>query len=280
MAPERFEAALAEVRAVAFLHREGFGDLKFIAQNGGTSADISGARGGQKYVFEVCCLQADNGINSVDYLELKYDKKKRQLNSSRKKHKCTRGGLIFAARAAVFESSACKADLRELAGGLYTKKNNPPFTHICLLSGNEGSVFPEWGGQVLREGAEFDFGSPLAEAVRRRGLTFPKKGLALIAEAVCRLRALYKARERAIKLVGSRARGDARPDSDWDFLVFLDVCDYKIDLPRLSLISRELEEKYKLGEISISPLDREKFSTIELKYPGIQEKFRGDAVNL
>ena len=217
MAPERFEAALAEIRAVVFLHREGFCDLRFIAQNGGTSADISGTKGDQNYVFEVCCLQADKDINSVDSLELKYDKKKRQLNSSRKKHKCERGGLIFAAKPAVFEGFAHKAGLRELACALYARKNNPSSTHICLLSGDKGSVFPEWDGRPRREGAEFDFGLPLKEAVRRRGLAFPKKGLALIAEAAGRLSVLYKDRVRAIKLVGSRARGDARPDSDWDF---------------------------------------------------------------
>ena len=280
MAPERFEAALAEIRAVVFLHREGFCNLRLIRQNGCTSADISGTRGNQNYVFEVCCLQADNNVNPVDYLGLKYDKKKRQLNSARKKYKCERGGLIFAARPDVFEGFAHKAGLRDLAVGLYSKKNNPPFTHICLLSGDKGSVFPEWDGRARREGAEFDFGLPLKDAVRRRGLVFSKKGSALIAEAAGRLRGLYKKRVRAVKLVGSRARGDARPDSDWDFLVFLDACDYKTELPKLGVINRELAEKYKLGEISISPLDREKFSAIETKYPGIHEKFRKDAVNL
>ncbi|MCX5785097.1 MAG: hypothetical protein NTX59_05370 [Elusimicrobia bacterium] len=143
MAPERFGAALAELRAVVFLHREEFGDLKFIRQRGGTSADISGVRGGQNYVFEVCCLQSDNDF-SIVRLALKYDKKKRQLNSSRKKYNCERGALIFAANPSDFDSSVDEVDLRELAGGLYVKKNNPPFTHICLLAGNKGSVFPEW----------------------------------------------------------------------------------------------------------------------------------------
>jgi hypothetical protein len=150
MAPERFEAALAEIRAVVFLHREGFCDLRFIACNGGTSADIAGTRGNQNYVFEVCCLQTDNDF-SADYLELKYDKKNRQLNSSRKKYKYERGGLIFATRLAGLEGVARKDDLKKFALGLYERKNNPPFTHICLLSGDEGSVFPEWGGRMRLE---------------------------------------------------------------------------------------------------------------------------------
>ena len=76
MAPARFEAALAEIRAVVFLHREGFNELSFIRQGSGTSADISAIRGGKNYVFEVCCLQAEKAPGRVDYLELKYDKKK------------------------------------------------------------------------------------------------------------------------------------------------------------------------------------------------------------
>ena len=144
MAPARFEAALAEIRAVVFLHREGFNELSFIRQGSGTSADISAIRGGKNYVFEVCCLQAEKAPGRVDYLELKYDKKKRQLNSSRKKLGCERGGLIFVSKPADFYGSVDEAALRELAGGLCAKKNNLPFTHICLLSGNKGSVFPEW----------------------------------------------------------------------------------------------------------------------------------------
>ncbi|HAH31235.1 MAG TPA: hypothetical protein DCL44_02855 [Elusimicrobia bacterium] len=144
MAPERFEAALAEIRAVVFLRREGFSDLKLIARNAGTSADISGVRDRQNYVFEVCCIQAYDKMSSVDYLELKYDKKKRQLNSSRKKCGCKRGGLVFAATPSDFEGCADEADLLELAGELCAKKNIPALTYICLLSGNKGSVFPEW----------------------------------------------------------------------------------------------------------------------------------------
>ena len=126
----------------------------------------------------------------------------------------------------------------------------------------------------------FDFGLPLGEAVDHRGLAFPPDGIRLLAEAAERLRASYRERVRGIKLVGSRARGDARRDSDWDLLVFLDACDFDVDLPKVRAIAEALEGRYGLGSVSISPLDREKFLGIEAKYPGIHERFRRDAVCL
>lgn len=160
--PERFEAALAEIRAAVFLHEAGFSGLELIGTGIKKTADIRGVRDGKKYVFEVCCLQTANELASVDYLiddfgtpvksgkkpvdylELKYDKKVRQVNSSRKEYGCAGGGLIFVVNAINFRRFTDGSDLEELARELYARKNEPPFTHICILSGGFGCVFPEW----------------------------------------------------------------------------------------------------------------------------------------
>ena len=144
VSPERFEAALAEIRAVAFLHAGGFSGLKLIGTGIKRTADIRGVRGGKKYVFEVCCIQTANDLISADYLELKYDKKVRQVNSSRKECGCACGGLIFVMDPSGLSASADAPGYKDLARELYARKNNPPATHICILSGSSGCVFPEW----------------------------------------------------------------------------------------------------------------------------------------
>jgi len=160
--PTRFESALAEIRAVIFLDAEGFTGLHLIGTGAKKTADIRGTREGKDYVFEVCCIQTTGDLTSVayltdssgavrkfgkkpvDYLELKYDKKARQMKSSRKEYDCARGGLIFAVDPYNLSAFADKSKLMELARGLHERKNKPLNTHICILSGSNGCVFPGW----------------------------------------------------------------------------------------------------------------------------------------
>ena len=145
LAPERFDAALAELRAALFLQGEGFRGLGFLPQAKGTSADISGQRGARPCVFEVCCLRAGDGLApAAGVLGLKYEKKKKQMNCARKKTAGARGGLFFAADPLGIASAEDKAALKELARALYEEKKKPPLTHICMLSGAQGAVFPPW----------------------------------------------------------------------------------------------------------------------------------------
>ncbi len=162
LAPERFWSALAELRAVLFLAREGFSGLTLLRQSGGTGADISGQRGDGVYVFEVRCLRAGRAAGplaylaggpaapgrppaaAVEYLRLKYDKKIRQVNSSRKKTGHKYGGVILALDPAGLSGGPAPAALKELAAALHLAKNSPPCTHVCLLAGTAGAVFPDW----------------------------------------------------------------------------------------------------------------------------------------
>lgn len=146
LAPDRLEAALAEMLALVFLRSEGFFSLGFIGRGAGKTADISAARGGLRYAFEVCSARTGEADLSVDFLELKYDKKIRQARASGKKDGLDRAGFILVSGPLFFSGFRPDERLAGLARGLYERKNRHPATHICLLAGGGAAVFPGWEG--------------------------------------------------------------------------------------------------------------------------------------
>lgn len=146
LAPDRLEAALAEMTALVFLRSEGFSRLGFIGRGVGKTADISAARGGLRYAFEVCSARTGKEGLSVAFLELKYDKKIRQARASGKKDGLDRAGFILVSGPPSFSGAGPDERLAGLARGLYERKNRPPATHICLLAGGGAAVFPAWEG--------------------------------------------------------------------------------------------------------------------------------------
>lgn len=157
LAPARFAAALAEIRAAVFLAREGFTGLTLLRPQQSTSADLAGARRGRRYVFEVRCITSAPGPlaylftksgrpkepapDAVKYLRLKYEKKIRQVNSTRKRTGSSHGGIVLALGLA---PCADHSDLEALAAAVHLAKGSPPLTRICLLSGAAGAVYPAW----------------------------------------------------------------------------------------------------------------------------------------
>ena len=121
-----------------------------------------------------------------------------------------------------------------------------------------------------------DSGQPLAEV----GARFSPEELVLFTDVLRQVQTLYTRRLRAVKLVGSRARGTAMDRSDYDLLVFLDACDYEVEVPKLEELAYELTLKHGLGAVSLSPMTREQFDGLNAKYPGITDEFRRDAVNI
>jgi len=162
LAPERLEAALAELLAVNFLAREGFSSISSVPQSRSKTADITAARGGSTYAFEVRCVTRDSGFSAVDFipdaegrikeagqkalpvLEKKYRKKMPQAACSRKKNNLSHCGLIFVVNSSNFAPFAESEGLTELAAALYKKVGSPERQHLCLLSGGETGVFPAW----------------------------------------------------------------------------------------------------------------------------------------
>ena len=121
-----------------------------------------------------------------------------------------------------------------------------------------------------------NFGRPLDEV--RASFSSPE--LDLFSDLLGEVRSLYGERLRSLKLVGSRARGTAMERSDFDFLIFLDTCDYSVELPKLRSLYYQMNLKHGLGCISLSPLSQEQFIGLDAKYQGITENFRRDAVTL
>ncbi len=109
---------------------------------------------------------------------------------------------------------------------------------------------------------------------------FSAPELRLFSDLLSQVESLYGKRLQSVKLVGSRARGTAMDTSDFDFLVFLDSCDYAVEVPRLKETGYQLTLNHGLGSISLSPLTREQFVGLDAKYEGITENFRREAVHL
>lgn len=124
--------------------------------------------------------------------------------------------------------------------------------------------------------ATLDFGRPLGDVP----ITFSDQELHLFSDLVSQLRIIYGERLISVKLVGSRARGTATEKSDYDFLVFLDECDYAVEVPKLQNLGNELHSAHGLGPHSLSPLSAEQFVGLDAKYAGITDNFRRDAIIL
>lgn len=120
------------------------------------------------------------------------------------------------------------------------------------------------------------FGRPLDE-VRA---SFSSQELDLFSDLLGEVQSLYGERLKSLKLVGSRARGTAMERSDFDFLIFLDTCDFGVELPKLQSLCYQMNLKHGLGCISLSPLSQEQFVGLDTKYQGITDNFRHDAVTL
>lgn len=127
---------------------------------------------------------------------------------------------------------------------------------------------------------ELRFGRFVGEPAAEGRTMFTPAERQLFVDLVSELRSLYGARLLDVKFFGSRARGDAMERSDYDFLAFLDACDYSVEVPKLEPVAYGLTLKHGLGGVSISPLSKEQFLGLDNKYPGFVEKCNCEAASL
>src|SRR6476646_3709700 len=98
----------------------------------------------------------------------------------------------------------------------------------------------------------------------------------VLARVATKMRERYGARLQGLYLFGSRARGEHRPDSDYDIAVVLDTIDYKWDeVNALADIAFDL--LLETGHfISLKPMTRERIN----ERTGFGHNLRRDAVAL
>ncbi len=144
LAPNRLEAALAEILAALFLRGEGFAELKLIEPDLGRTADIAALRGGLSYAFEVRCLKSGGGPLGADLLVNKYDKKFPQARNAIKKYGFDRAGVVFVREPCAFAGFAADPELEGLAHEVYSQKKSPRAAHICLLDRGRAGFYPPW----------------------------------------------------------------------------------------------------------------------------------------
>lgn len=143
-APDRFEAALAELRSSVFLSGQGFSGLKLVEQSGSRTADLAGTRAGLGYIFEVCRLRNDGAPAGVKRLSSKYTKKISQVKISRKKYGCALGGLVLLDGPLGFGPLLPDPALLALAAQASPIKDKAGSEHLCLIRGDCFAVWPPW----------------------------------------------------------------------------------------------------------------------------------------
>jgi len=144
LAPDRLEAALAEILAALFLAGEGFEDLELIKPNRGRTADIAAARAGFAYAFEVRCLKGGGGRLDAGLLGGKYDRKFPQARNAVKKYGFDKAAVVFVREPCCFKSFVREPELTELAREVYEGKKSPRAAHVCVLDRGRCGVYPPW----------------------------------------------------------------------------------------------------------------------------------------
>lgn len=161
LAPARFEAALAELRAADFLAGEGFSAVSLVPGARGKTADITARRGGNTYAFEVRCVTGIEvsdagtcfdgegrikpaGEKAAALLVKKYRKKMPQAAVSKKKAGFSHCGLVLAAGVIDLSPFIRAGGVTMLARAVYERTGSRPREHICLLAGGNTGVFPGW----------------------------------------------------------------------------------------------------------------------------------------
>ncbi len=94
---DRLDAALAELRAVVFLHEQGFRDIRLLPGGSQAEADIVAMRAGKRYAFDV--VTSHHGVDRdvedlAPFICAKIQEKLDQLQGTANRHACQERGLI------------------------------------------------------------------------------------------------------------------------------------------------------------------------------------------
>lgn len=142
LAPQRLEAAFAELQAALLLAGEGFSPIELIGTNSGRTADISAAKAGLRWAFEVRCLSAGGRLDA-GLLAGKFRAKLPQAGNALKKYGFDRAAVVLVRSPWSFGGFSADPALAALAAGALPEKKRPA-VHLCLLDRGRFGVCPPW----------------------------------------------------------------------------------------------------------------------------------------
>lgn len=157
MTPTRIESAIAELRAILFVDREGFEEIELLKAEGQKSADLTAVRGKDKFAIEV----ANSTYNArgrfapgemAEWIAAKYDEGDgEQLASTSSTHTCNRSALIGMINTQPTRALQVHRDFLEAATLAWQRLGSKPELHICMVTlsealgyGPDDAVYPSW----------------------------------------------------------------------------------------------------------------------------------------
>ncbi len=161
--PERFDAMIAELRGVGFLHDQAFADIKLLsASRRERGADIRATHMGTRYAVEVVCSSRtayrypDHKRRSSDLTEwmlARFREKVDQLNQTTIAEGCARCSLVVVVNSYPALQLLNRNEYIEVLREVWNRLGKPDDTHLAIVTGMvtlgvglDDCVFPPWSG--------------------------------------------------------------------------------------------------------------------------------------
>jgi hypothetical protein len=157
--PERFDAMIAELRSVGFLHDEKFTGVRLLPQTRKQrGADILAFYGRTQYAIEVACSSRNayrypdhkrRSSDLVDWIINKFHEKEEQLRQTAKKEGSSRLALIVVLNSWPALPALTPVDYHSLLEVAWDSLNQPQDVHLAIVTGMVGlghgdCIFPLW----------------------------------------------------------------------------------------------------------------------------------------
>jgi hypothetical protein len=149
--PNRFDAMLAELRAIVFLDDEGFSSIRLLASKGHKKADGTAMRGETKYAVEVaCCTTFKHPPELAPFVAGKYNDKRDQLEATAQVERCDGSLLVLvfvdlSQTALVTRNDNLEAGIKPA----WQESGLPMTTHMAVVAHpDDNCVFPPWVGDT------------------------------------------------------------------------------------------------------------------------------------
>jgi hypothetical protein len=156
--PTRHESAFAEIRAINFLHDEGFDHIEPLASKQNKRADIIAKKGNDKYAIEVVnsIFEVDNRYSSEELKKWlmgrdERDHKIEQLTTTASEMGCQRSILIAIVDTWSTVTYQTHGDFLEASKLVWKEMGENPQFHFCFVTGRcalgygrDDSIFPGW----------------------------------------------------------------------------------------------------------------------------------------